>query len=109
MAQNSYSSGSGARSAAKGFSTPAKFETKKTCEFSATDSNSFRLQVVYINDLPYVGLSKFWFEESAKKWIPTKKNFFMPATMWSSFAAAVSSITCYLKSAAATSSSTSMC
>jgi len=41
-----------------------------------------RVQVCAINDLPYVGITKFWLNEATGKWLPTKSNVFLTAPTW---------------------------
>ena len=41
-----------------------------------------RVQVCAINDLPYVGFTKFWLNEAEGKWLPTKSSVFLTAPTW---------------------------
>ncbi len=41
-----------------------------------------RVQICAINDLPYVGITKFWHSDAEDKWLPTKSNVFLPSSTW---------------------------
>ena len=41
-----------------------------------------RVQICAINDLPYVGITKFWRSEVEGKWLPTKSNVFLTSSTW---------------------------
>ena len=41
-----------------------------------------RVQVCAINDLAYIGITKFWLNEAEGKWLPTKSNVFLPTSVW---------------------------
>ena len=49
---------------------------------TAQKSTQYRVQISAFNDLPYVGITRFWFQPELKRWIPTKKNIHMPPAVW---------------------------
>ena len=62
---------------------PLIIERGKTFIIKATKQDQeYRVQICAINGLTYVGLSKFWYQATIKKWLPTKKNVYMPPSVW---------------------------
>lgn len=61
-------------------------EKFKECIFHEDKVVSFRGVVQTINGQMYVGLSKFWFVDQERGWIPTKKHFYMTPEVWKKFA-----------------------
>ena len=42
----------------------------------------YRAQICAINGLTYIQLSKFWYQETIKKWLPTKRGVCIPHSTW---------------------------
>lgn len=61
-------------------------EKFKECTFHENEHYSYRGVVQTINGQLYVGLSKFWLTKDGRKWLPTKKHFYMPPETWKKFA-----------------------
>ena len=49
---------------------------------TAQKGTQYRVQISAFNDLPYVGITKFWFQPELKRWLPTKKNIYMSPVVW---------------------------
>ncbi len=63
---------------------PADFVVRIIAEFelSSFGRTAFRLEVKDFNGVPYVGLGQFFFQQDLNKWLPTKKQFYMPIAVW---------------------------
>lgn len=51
-------------------------------EISANDRTSYNLALKEFNGSPYVGFGQFFYHRGMDKWLPTKKQFFMPVSVW---------------------------
>lgn len=51
-------------------------------ELSSIGRTAFRLEVKNFNGSPYVGLGQYFYQQDLNKWLPTKKQFYMPALVW---------------------------
>lgn len=51
-------------------------------ELSSIGRTAFRLEVKNFNGSPYVGLGQYFYQQDLNKWLPTKKQFYMPAVVW---------------------------
>lgn len=68
-------------------------EKFKECVFHQDEVLSYRGVVQTINGQLYVGLSKFFFANEERGWVPTKKHFYMPPEIWKKFAQIVHGLT----------------
>lgn len=51
-------------------------------ELSSIGRTAFRLEVKNFNGTPYVGLGQYFYQQDLNKWLPTKKQFYMPVLVW---------------------------
>lgn len=51
-------------------------------EISKKGSTAYKIQIKAFNGVPYVGLGEFFYLREGNKWLPTKKQFFMPVPVW---------------------------
>ena len=65
----------------KGKYPPGNFDSRRTLEFSHDDKNSYRMKLLYINEKPYVGFSKFFLSNKGQ-WLPGNKHFYMGYDVW---------------------------
>ena len=60
----------------------ADFSTHEDFEFFRSGNTAYRLSVLTINQIAYVGISHWWFNKAAAQWYPSKKQLFIPKCAW---------------------------
>ncbi len=51
-------------------------------ELLVKGSTAYKIQLKAFNGVPYVGLGEFFYQRDLNKWLPTKKQFYMPVPVW---------------------------
>ena len=62
---------------------------------------SYRARINKVNEGKYVTFSKFYRDSKSQKWLPTKKHFYIPVTVWPSLFAKMSEINTALETTGA--------
>ena len=63
----------------------SEIRTLKVVDFYSDDYRKFKAQILLINGLRYFGLSKFYFDQEADKFKPTKKSIYLREEIWEEF------------------------
>ena len=81
--------------------TRSVFSTLKSMEIFNAGFSSYRAEIVSVNEARFVVLHKYFYDdeqEEGKKWVPTKKQIFLPPPAWYNLVKNVGYISNALKS-----------
>jgi len=58
------------------------FQTFDDFEFYRAGTTSYRVSVNTIEQIPYVAISHWWFNQAQATWFPSRKQIFLPKAAW---------------------------